>query len=111
MDTARPNDLADTLEIQNALEAFAARLAAQRGVSSAQTSLLRQYTVSMEEIAVAFGSFSVDALEQYAEMSRRFHRMVVGLAQCSMLDRHVVERGWVAAPGPPLLSRIQPHPE
>jgi GntR family transcriptional regulator of vanillate catabolism len=91
MDIARPRDLADTLEIQNALEAFAARRAAQRGVSSAQTALLRQYTASMEEIAVAFGGLSADALEQYAEMSRRFHRLMVELAQCSMLNWHVAD--------------------
>src|SRR3954453_621982 len=86
MDMPRPSDLSDTLEIQDALEAFAARLAAQRGVSSAQIALLRQYTASMEEIAGAFGSLSADALEQYAQMSWRFHRLVVELAQCSMLN-------------------------
>lgn len=55
MDMPRPSDLSDTLEIQNALQAFAVRRAAQRGVSSAQIALLRQYTASMEEIAGAFG--------------------------------------------------------
>ena len=91
MDMPRPSDLSDTLEIQNALEAFAVRRAAQRGVSSAQIALLRQYTASMEEIAGAFGGLSAAALEQYADMSRRFHWLVVELAQCSMLNRHVAD--------------------
>jgi hypothetical protein len=53
------------------------RPAAPRGVRSAQIALLRQYTAAMEEIAGAFGRLSAAALEQYADMSRRFHRLVV----------------------------------
>jgi len=91
MDMPRPSDLSDTLEIQNALQAFAVRRAAQRGVSAAQIALLRQYTAAMEEIAGAFGGLSAAALEQYAQMSWRFHWLVVELAQCSMLNRHVAD--------------------
>jgi len=42
MDAIRLPDLRETLEIQSALEAFAARLAAQRGISAAQSALLRR---------------------------------------------------------------------
>ena len=62
MDAARPDDLCDRLEIQSALEAFAVRLAAQRGISSAQSSLLQQYVAAMEEIASAFETFSSELL-------------------------------------------------
>ena len=91
MDIANPRDLSDTLEIQSALEAFAARLAARRGISSAQRALLRQYVAAMEEIAVAFGTLSTDFLRQYVELSRRFHLLVFELAQCSILQRHLAE--------------------
>ena len=91
MDFASPKDFSDTLEIQSALEAFAARLAAQRGISSAQRVLLQQYVASMEETAVAFGAWSMDFLDRYADTSRRFHLLVFELAQCSILQRHVAE--------------------
>src|SRR3954449_364745 len=76
MDLVRPQDLCDTLEIQSVLEAFAARLAAQRGVTSAQSDRLRQYVAAMEEIAVAFGTVSSELLDQYVNMSRRFHQLM-----------------------------------
>src|SRR3954449_12112122 len=89
MDLVRPQDLCDTLEIQSVLEAFAARLAAQRGVTSAQSDRLRQYVAAMEEIAVAFGTVSSELLDQYVNMSRRFHQLMVELAECSVLQRQV----------------------
>jgi DNA-binding GntR family transcriptional regulator len=91
MDLASPRDFSHTLEIQGALEAFAARLAAQHGINSAQRVLLQQYVASMEEIAVAFGAWSMDFLDRYADMSRRFHLLVFELAQSSILQRHVAE--------------------
>src|SRR4051794_33579035 len=89
MDLARPHDLFDALEIQSALEAFAARLAAQRGISSAQSALLRQYVAVMEEIAVAFGTFSPELLDRYATISGRFHHLVFELSECTVLQRQV----------------------
>ena len=91
MDLASPRDFSHTLEIQGALEAFAARLAAQHGINSAQRVLLQQYVASMEEIAVAFGAWSMDFLDRYADMSQRFHLLVFELAQSSILQRHVAE--------------------
>ena len=91
MDIARPRDLSDALEIQSTLEAYAARLAAQRGLGSAQSALLGQHVAAMEEIAVAIGTLSADLLEQYADISQRFHRLVFELAHCSVLQRHVAD--------------------
>ena len=89
MDAARPNDPGDTLEIQSALEAFAARRAAQRGISAAQRALLQQYVAAMEEIASGFESLSSELLDRYVSMSRRFHQLVFELAECAVLQRQV----------------------
>src|SRR3954463_5436350 len=89
MDPARPHDLCDTLQIQGALEAFAARLAAQRGISAAQSALLQQYVAAMEEIASGFESLSSELLDRYVSISRRFHQFVFELAECSVLQRQV----------------------
>lgn len=94
MDFARPQDLIDAHEIQSALEAFAARLTARRGVSSAQSALLIRYVVSMEETAATFGALSADLLGRYVDMSRRFHRLMFELAECPVLQRHLDE-GWI----------------
>jgi len=103
MDLARPQDLCDTLEIQSALEALAARLAAQRGISSAQSALLRQYVAAMEEIASAFGTVSSQLLDQYASMSRRFHQLVFDLAESSVLQRQVADE--FVSPYPFVIAR------
>ena len=103
MDAARPHDLCDRLEIQSALEAFAVRLAAQRGISSAQSSLLQQYVAAMEEIASAFETSSSKLLDQYVTMSRRFHQLVFELAECSVLQRQVGDE--FVSPHPSALAR------
>jgi GntR family transcriptional regulator of vanillate catabolism len=89
MDGARPKDLCDTLQIQSALEGYAARLAAQRGISSAQSALLQQVVAAMAEIASAFESLPSELLDRYVTLSRRFHQLVFELAQCSVLQRQV----------------------
>ena len=103
MDAARHNDLGDTLEIQSALEAFAARLAAQRGISAAQSALLRQYVAAMEEIASGFESLSSELLDRYVSISRRFHQLVFELAECSVLQRQVGDE--FVSPHPFALAR------
>src|SRR4051812_30433775 len=103
MDASRPHDLCDTLEIQSALEAFAARLAAQRGISSAQSALLRQYVAAMDEIASAFESASSELLGRYVTISQRFHQFVFELADCSVLRRQVGDE--LVSPHPVILAR------
>ena len=95
MDFARPQDLIDAHAIQSALEAFAVRLAAQRGVSSAQSALLIQYVSAMEETAAALGTLSADLFGRYVAVSRRFHLLMFDLAACSVLRRHL-DDGWVS---------------
>src|SRR5689334_12574056 len=92
MDAARPDDLGDTLEIQSALEAFAARRAAQRGISAAQRAILQQHVAAMEEIASGFESLSSELLDRYVSMSRRFHQLVFELAECAVLQRQVGDK-------------------
>ena len=103
MDLAQPLDLYDTLEIQSALQALAARLAAQRGISSAQSALLGQYVAAMEEIASTFGTVSSELLDQYANMSRPFHQLVFDLAECSVLQRQVADE--FVSPYPFVIAR------
>jgi len=104
MDAARPHDLCDTLQIQSALEAFAARLAAQRGISSAQSALLRQYVAAMEEIASAFESVSSELLGRYVTISQRFHQFVFELADCSVLRRQVGDE--LVSPHPVIFAGV-----
>jgi GntR family transcriptional regulator, vanillate catabolism transcriptional regulator len=87
----RTRDFLDALEIQSALEAFAARLAAQRGINAAQGALLRHYVATMEDIALAFGTLSIELLDRYADTSRRFHELLFRLADSSVLARHVAD--------------------
>jgi GntR family transcriptional regulator, vanillate catabolism transcriptional regulator len=89
MQTVNSREASDAIEIRSALEGFAARLAAQRGIASAQTALLRQYVASMEKIAVAYGSLSTDMLAQYAKLNASFHAMLFELAQCPALNRQL----------------------
>jgi len=91
MDFVRTRDLLDALAIQSALEAFAARLAARRGISAAQGALLRHYVGAMEEAALSFGSLSLEILDRYADTSRRFHELMFRLAASPVLTRHVAE--------------------
>src|SRR3954462_11418853 len=85
MQTVNSREASDAIEIRSALEGFAAHLAAQRGIASAQTALLRQYVASMEKIAVAYGSLSTDMLAQYAKLNAGFHAMLFELAQSAVL--------------------------
>jgi GntR family transcriptional regulator of vanillate catabolism len=91
MDMVRTWDLLDALEIQSALEAFAARLAAQRGISAAQGALLRQYMATIEDIALAVGTLPLKLLDRYADTSRRFHELLFELSESSVLVRHVAD--------------------
>ena len=86
--TCTTQDLCDTLEIQSVLEAFAARLAAQRGVRSAQIALAAVRGRDGGDRWRIRGSLGC-LLDQYANMSRRFHWLMVELAECSVLHRHI----------------------
>lgn len=90
MHTVSSKEASDAVKIQSALEGFAARLAAQRGIGSAQMEALREYIISMEKIAIAYVVISEDVITQYAKLNSRFHELIFSLAKSSSLNRHIV---------------------
>ena len=85
-------DVQDSIELRGTIEGLAARLAAERGVNSAELAALEQTT---EQIDRLLGSsayhLSKEAVTTYAELNGQFHRQLIALAN-SFVVSHQLER-------------------
>ena len=77
-----PHDVWDAIEIRGVLEGTAARLAAERLVDSSELDNLKRYH---EDICL-IEHLTMDAFPRFLELNAAFHREVVRLSKCPMLE-------------------------
>jgi GntR family transcriptional regulator of vanillate catabolism len=78
-------EIGDSIELRGTLEGLAARLAAERGVTSKQ---LYELSVCVDEIdAILSGTLTDESFSAYVDANRRFHERLAGAC-----NSHVVER-------------------
>jgi GntR family transcriptional regulator, vanillate catabolism transcriptional regulator len=75
-------DVWDAIEVRGILEGTAARLAAEKLGRDSELTALRKYQAEMDSIAMS----NVDAFSRYLELNEAFHREVLRLAKCPMLE-------------------------
>jgi GntR family transcriptional regulator of vanillate catabolism len=75
-------DVWDALEIRGVLEGTAARMAAERLVDVSELENLKRYHDEMS----AIDKWTMDTFNQFAEMNSNFHRELVRLSKCPMLQ-------------------------
>jgi GntR family transcriptional regulator of vanillate catabolism len=78
----------EAIEIRGTLEGLAARLAAERGVSSADLQPIKDCLAELDEI-VGQPSVTVDTFSHYIELNARFHALLTGLAESRALSRQI----------------------
>jgi len=80
-------DIFDAIELRGVMEGTAARLAAERGVTSAQLKAINQL---LDELDGCFRERPEDMLfDNYVELNGEFHAMLAGLAGSEMMRREV----------------------
>lgn len=79
-------DIADAIEVRGTIEALAARMAAERGVSRL---ILQQMRDCVTKMDVVFDSDTsdVERLEQYAQFNERFHALMLEASGSAVVQR------------------------
>jgi GntR family transcriptional regulator, vanillate catabolism transcriptional regulator len=81
-------DVHDAIELRGTLEGLAARLAAERGVSTVSAEVLNDLLARLDDVVGATGN-EADAFERYIELNARLHREIVHLAASRVLERQL----------------------
>ena len=81
------SDVVDTIELRGLLEGTAARLAAERGPSSA---LMAQMTVVVDRLDGCFGQTEHDVdFASYSELNTEFHVLLSRLSGSAVIEREI----------------------
>lgn len=81
-------DVHDAIELRGTLEGLAARLAAERGISTIAGQLLGDLLARLDEVVNAL-PLDVDAFERYIELNARLHREIARLAESRVVERQI----------------------
>lgn len=81
-------DVNDAIELRGTLEGLAARLAAERGISTLAGELLGDLLARLDGVVNA-PSLDVDVMERYIELNARLHREIVRLAESRVVERQI----------------------
>lgn len=81
-------EIHDAIEVRGTLEGLAARFAAERGVTSAEMSRLRE-CIEQIDLVLAGGELTVDSFTQYVAVNDRFHRLLIEVAHSDVLRRQI----------------------
>lgn len=85
-------DIQDSIELRGVIEGLAARLAAERGVNSAELATLGQTVTQIDRLlGTSTYDLSINDISTYADLNGAFHRQLVGLAN-SFVIVHQLER-------------------
>jgi GntR family transcriptional regulator of vanillate catabolism len=80
------NDIADAIEVRGTIEALAARMAAERGVSRPMLQQMRDCVTKMDAVFDSNAS-NVERLEQYSIFNERFHDLILEASGSSVVRR------------------------
>lgn len=80
------HDIADAIEVRGTIEALAARMAAERGVSRLVLQQMRDCVTKMYAV-FENTSAEVERLEQYAVFNERFHALILEASGSSVVQR------------------------
>lgn len=83
-------DIQDAIELRGTLEGVAARLAAERGVSSLALAKLHECISDIDKL-LQNKDLSMEEIERYLELNASFHRQLVNLPN-SFVVEHMLER-------------------
>jgi GntR family transcriptional regulator of vanillate catabolism len=81
------HDIQDSIEIRGILEGMAARLAAERGVSTLSISRIKDCVAQIDNLLLSKTNLETEEIARYLELNKLFHRQLVTLS-----DSFVVER-------------------
>jgi GntR family transcriptional regulator of vanillate catabolism len=79
-------DIYDAIEVRGTIEALAARMAAERGVSRIILDEMKECVTRMDEV-LAHENLDVTHLSQYAAFNERFHSLMIDAAGSEMIRR------------------------
>jgi GntR family transcriptional regulator of vanillate catabolism len=83
-------DIQDAIEMRGTLEGVAARIAAERGVTTLALAKLKECVVDIDQL-LEKRDLDHEDIEQYIELNNYFHRQLVNLADSFVVD-HMLER-------------------
>lgn len=81
-------DIFDAIEVRGTLEGLAARMAAERGVTSAGLSDLRRCLSDLDAL-IARERLTEDDFSEYVDLNEQFHALIAELADSSVLQRQI----------------------
>jgi GntR family transcriptional regulator of vanillate catabolism len=81
------SEIGDSIDLRGALEGFAARLAAERGVDRSTMRDLRDCVEQIDEILE--GELSHEKFSAYVDANGRFHRVLAGACNSSVVTRQI----------------------
>jgi len=81
-------DVNDAIELRGTLEGLAARLAAERGISTFACRLLADLLAQLDEVVTA-PVLDVDDMERYIDLNARLHREIIRLAESRVVERQI----------------------
>lgn len=79
-------DIYDAIEVRGTIEALAARMTAERGVSRLALDEMKNCLAQIDTV-LAEGATDVTHLSRYAELNARFHTLMLGAAQSKIVTR------------------------
>lgn len=79
-------DIEEAIEMRGTVEGAAARLAAERGVSSLALATM-QGTVSQIDVLLASGEMTSENIDRYMELNALFHQQLAGLTESFVIVR------------------------
>jgi GntR family transcriptional regulator, vanillate catabolism transcriptional regulator len=81
-------DIYDAIEIRGTLEGLAARLAAERGLTSAALGEFRECLAEIDELTER-PEVTVELFSRYVDLNERFHALLIDFADSSVLARQL----------------------
>jgi len=81
-------EIRDAIEVRGTLEGLAARFAAERGVTAAETARLHECMDQIDAI-LASSDRTIDSFTQYVTANDRFHRLLIEVAHSDVLCRQI----------------------
>jgi GntR family transcriptional regulator of vanillate catabolism len=85
--TFSASEIGDSIDLRGALEGFAARLAAERGVDRSTLRDLRECVEQIDEILA--GELSHEKFSAYVDANGRFHRLLAGACNSGVVIRQI----------------------
>ncbi len=101
-------EVADAIELRGTLEGLAARLAAERGVSSRALAEARSCLDQIDQV-LRDAALSDEMFSAYVSLNARFHRLLAGMSASAVLQREIERAGSLPFASPSGFVGVHTH--